>query len=93
MGKYKLNPLKKTFDLYEEPGYNALGTIIPQLDEDPETPEAQTAWILRTHTSGANAGVPLGLLLVITSAGEGAENTYELSYRTIEETTVRVALT
>ena len=90
MGKYKINPLKKTFDLYEAASSGPV--VVPEYDTDPVSPDQQTAWILKSITGGAGAGEAVGLLLALTYAGDGAVPTYQLSYRTIEDTTVRVSL-
>lgn len=66
--------------------------IIPQLDADPSSPKQQEAWVLRTYTPGEGAGEAIGLLLALTTAGAGSTETYQLSYRTKEDTTVRVSL-
>ena len=84
MGAYKqvFNPLTGQFDEVTTPGY------IPEYDTDPATPVSQNAWVLRTHTPGTG-GSPIGLLLPLTTPGAF---TFQLSYRTVNNTTVRVAL-
>lgn len=64
---------------------------IPQLDADPVAPTPEDAWVLRTGMGGGGevkflfgGGTP------ITSSGASM---YEFSYRTLQNTTVRVALT
>lgn len=91
MGKYKINPLKKTFDLYEAGSSGPV--VVPEYDTDPASPDQQTAWILKSITGGAGSGEAYGLLLTLTQPGDGATTTYQFSYRTKEDTTVRVSLT
>lgn len=65
--------------------------IIPQLNNDP-TPLSQTAWILHGGGLAGSAGYPIGILMAITDPGVSSADTYQLSYRTKENTTVRVTL-
>lgn len=65
------------------------GTPIPQLDADPSPAKAEEAWVLR---SGTSQGTPMGLLLAL-AFGDAIEPKYLFSYRTLENTTVRVELT
>lgn len=58
---------------------------IPELTVDPVSPYAGETWVLHSGIIGS----PIGLLLSLT---HGADQ-YELSYRTLEGTTVRVVLT
>ena len=68
--------------------------VIPQLDADPSSPKQQEAWVLKTFAGGgAGSGEAYGLLLTLTQPGDGATTTYQFSYRTKEDTTVRVSLT
>ena len=69
--------------------------LIPQLTSDPASPDAETAWVLRSGTGGAIAdGTPIGLLLSLTYTGNaGVAFTYAFKYRTKENTTLSVALT
>jgi hypothetical protein len=67
---------------------------IPQLNSDPSTPRAESAWVLRTGSGGAIAdGTPIGLLLALTyQDNAGVAFSYAFSYRTKEGTTLRAAL-
>lgn len=68
--------------------------VIPQMDADPSSPKQEDAWVLHTNTGGNDAGNPIGLLLGLTySELAGGTDTYELKYRTKEDTTVAVSLT
>ena len=60
-------------------------STIPQLNADPVSPAAQSAWVLTTTTT---FGTPIGLLLALTS--EVNNYSYSLRYRTLEGTTVSV---
>ena len=69
---------------------------IKQYDSDPASPKAEIPWVLRTAgASGSTKGMPMGLLLALTyattSAGGGA-TTYQFSYRTKQNTTLRTTL-
>lgn len=71
-----------------------LKDTIPQVNSDPSAPVAEDAWVLKTTSGGsASAGDAMGLLLALTYSGGGGATTYQLSYRTKENTTVRVSLT
>lgn len=65
---------------------------IPQYNTDPVAPAAEDAWVLRTETGGIDDGVPIGLLLGLTYTGNTGSSSYQLSYRTQEATTIRVAM-
>lgn len=66
---------------------------IPELTSDPTSPTAQSAWVLKTAGGGgAGVGEAYGLLLSLTQPGSGAGTTYQLSYRTLESTTIRVTM-
>jgi len=70
---------------------------IPELSSDPSSPAAQSAWVLRSGQGGAGldgiSGTPIGFLLLLTYAGvQGVAYSYQFSYRTTENTTVRAAL-
>lgn len=80
--KLTLNPITGDFD---EVSY------IPELTSDPASPSPEDAWVLRSG-SASGGGSPIGLLLSLTTAGT-ASYTYELKYRTLENTTVAVTLT
>jgi len=57
---------------------------IPELTSDPVSPCPGETWVLKASV----AGTPIGLLLALTYGS----TTYLLSYRTTENTTVRVQL-
>ena len=84
--KIVFNPLSGQFDYV---------STIPQFSTDPSSPNPEDAWVLRSGSGGAIAdGTPIGLLLALTyTDNEGADFTYQFSYRTKEGTTVRAALT
>jgi hypothetical protein len=69
-------------------------SAIHQVTEDPVSPEAEEAWVLRSGTGGGIAdGTPIGLLLALTYTDNGGiPFTYQFSYRTKEGTTKRVSL-
>ena len=70
-------------------GTSGGGTVnIPELTSDPVSPTPQSAWVLNQGTAG---GSPIGLLLSLTYAGQIGP--YSFSYRTLENTTIRVILT
>ncbi len=70
------------------------GSAIPQLDIDPTSPAAQSAWVLRTGAVGSpnpgklNAFMGLGFPYI----GAAGHSVYQFSYQTIEGTIRRVAL-
>jgi hypothetical protein len=83
---YVFNPLSGNFDLVGK---------IPQLDADPASPSAEDVWVKKTQSAGAGGGViiaPMGLGFIALTPGVGSSQTYELSFRTQEGTTKRVAL-
>jgi hypothetical protein len=61
---------------------------IPELYTDPVSPTPQSAWVLATDQGAL--GTPIGLLLSLTHAV--SIFTYQLSYRTLEGTTIRSPL-
>lgn len=71
---------------------NTGGVTIPQLNSDPSSPTAESAWVLRTGSGGAGGGKPIGLLLSLTTTGAGGSLAYQFSYRTKDGTTKRVTL-
>lgn len=73
--------------IYQGGGSGTNPVFIPELSSDPVSPTAQTAWVLATPDG--IGGTPRGLLLALTYSGI---ETYQLSYRTLENTTVRVTL-
>ena len=67
---------------------------IPQLDADPVAPDPESAWVLKTVSGSGGGGqlqVLFGLGMPLTEPG-ATTVTYQLSYRTLENTTVRVTL-
>lgn len=68
--------------------------LVLEYDGDPASPVIGELWVKRTGggTDGV-AGEPRGLLLTLTYTGDVTAGTYELSFRTQAETTVRTALT
>lgn len=56
---------------------------IPEYDVDPADPSPGDNWVLVTRQ-----GTPIGLLLAITKELD----TYQFSFRTLENTTVRVTM-
>lgn len=65
---------------------------IPQLNADPVAPDPESAWVRRTGgLGGGEVKFLFGGGNAITTPGAGS--TYEFSYRTLQNTTVRVALT
>jgi hypothetical protein len=64
--------------------------FIPQYDTDPASPEAEHAWVLRT---GVPVPLSYSLLHYGLTAPGGGGFTYDFKYRTLEGTTVSVALT
>jgi hypothetical protein len=66
------------------------GISVSEVTTDPASPSAGDVWVLRTDpASDGTAGVPRGLLLTLTYAGAGGASTYQLSFRTEADTTVR----
>lgn len=62
----------------------------PQLNADPSTPLNEDVWVVKS--GGSVEGTPLGLLLALTTEVAGGSASYELRYRTKENTTKGVAL-
>ncbi len=86
--KIVFNPFTGKFDYI-----NKTQTTIPQYETfDPVSPSPEDTWVLHTGGIPMVAGSPIGLLLSLTYAGPSG-GTYQLSYRTLEGTTKRVALT
>lgn len=70
--------------------YSTGSSTIPEVTSDPVSPTAGQTWVL--HTGGiTTSGTPLGLLLSLTHDVTSA-NVYQLSYRTTENTTIRVGM-
>lgn len=67
---------------------------IPEYDTDPVSPSPEDAWVLKsTGAGGDDGGLPIGLLLSLTYAGSSPPTTsYQFSYRTLENTTIRTTL-
>ena len=65
-------------------------STIPELYTDPVSPTPQQVWVRATPI--VSGGTPIGLLLALTHS-DITGYTYELAYRTLEDTTVCVALT
>ena len=84
---FSFNPITGQLDLVNRNG------VISEVSSDPASPAAQDAWVLKT--SGGSGGGTLkafmGMGFPYLTANSGA-NTYKLSYRTQEGTTVRVTL-
>lgn len=69
---------------------------IPQFDSDPVAPNPEDAWVLKTTVGGIGGGMLImyaGLGFPMLTPGAGGGVTYQFSYRTLEGTTKRVALT
>lgn len=89
---YSFNVFTGNFD-QDTGASGAVANQIQQLDADPASPSQEEAWVLKTTTGGNSAGNPIGLLLSLTySADTGGSDTYQLKYRTKEDTTVGVSL-
>lgn len=66
---------------------------IPQVDTDPVSPSPGDMWVLKTMISSIPDGTSIGILLGITyTDNSGSLIIYQLSYRTKENTTIRVTL-
>ncbi len=61
-------------------------------DIDPINPQIEQAWVLKTQSLGAaqTIGMPMGLLLALTYAA--SIPTYQFSYRTRENNTIRILM-
>jgi hypothetical protein len=77
------------------------GGKIKEYSSDPSGVKAETAWVLRQGTGGgivqlSTQGVPMGLLLsltyAVTATTTGVAFTYQFSYRTKENSTIRSTL-
>ena len=67
------------------------GVNIPEYYVDPASPTPEETWVLASLTgTGHAAGSPIGLLLSLTYSS--TVYMYQLSYRTLEGTTVRTTL-
>ena len=85
----------KSDDAYDARYLQIGDCIIPQITADPASPDAESAWVLRSGSGGAIAdGTPIGLLLALTyKDNAGVAYSYALKYRTKDSTTLSVALT
>lgn len=63
-------------------------TLIPEFTSDPVSPVAGQVWVLATSLGAV--GTPIGLLMALTHAT--SLFSYQLSYRTTENTTIRTVL-
>jgi len=63
-------------------------SAIPEVYIDPVSPTAGQTWVLATDRGAI--GTPIGLLLSLTHAANVFG--YQLSYRTLEGTTIRMVL-
>lgn len=88
--KQRVNPETSNFDLLG--GTTTLDVTIPQLTADPSNPSQESAWVLRSGAGGSGGGKPIGLLLSLTTTGSGSGFTYQFSYRTKQDTTLRATL-
>lgn len=71
------------------------GGGIPEYDTDPASPEAEDAWMLKTAGGGSGGGSIVAILgggFMASSPNAGGGTVYQLSYRTLENTTIRVTL-
>ena len=80
--KLTFNPISGEFDYIDK--------SIPQYDSDPSSPNQEDVWV-RKSTTGTVDAQP-GLLPIMLSPNAAGTTTYELSYRTKEDTTVRVEI-
>jgi hypothetical protein len=71
-----------------EEATSSSGFNIPELNSDPVSPTPGDTWVLRNVI--LPAGSPFGLLLALTTP---ETFDYRLSYRTLNNTTVRIILT
>jgi len=80
----------------ENPASGGQGNgYIPQYSTDPVSPQSETAWVLRSlvgATGGGTIRAFLGLGFPYLTVGSGGSNSYQLSYRTLEGTTIRGTL-
>lgn len=68
---------------------------IPQYDTDPVSPNPEDAWMLKTSGGGAGGGAIVAIMgggFMASTPNTGGSTTYQLSYRTLENTTIRVTL-
>lgn len=66
---------------------------IPQLDADPASPSAESAWVLKSTSAGGGGKLMgiVGLMTPVATVG-APTTTYRFSYRTLDGTTKRVTL-
>lgn len=62
---------------------------VPELTADPANPAPGDMWVLRTISGSSPDGKPYGLLMSLTQPGP---STYQLCYRTLEGSTIRVTM-
>jgi hypothetical protein len=73
-------------------GHSGFQKQIAEYDnDDPASPTDGDMWVKRTVTVDGEVGVPRGMLLALTYAGDGT-STYELSFKTIDSGIKRVAI-
>lgn len=68
---------------------------IPQYDNDPVSPNPEDAWMLKTSGGGSGGGAVKAIMgggFIASTPNTGGSTTYQLSYRTLENTTIRVTL-
>lgn len=75
-----LNPISGLLDFVSN---------VPELTADPPNPAPGDMWVLRTISSSAPDGQPYGMLVSLTQPGA---STYQLCYRTLEGSTIRVTM-
>lgn len=64
----------------------AAGFSIPEVGEDPQSPQSGDTWVLRSMSGG---GTVIGIMAGLTYAGS---ETFQLSYKTIADGIKRVTL-
>lgn len=68
---------------------------IPQYDTDPVSPNPEDAWVLKTGGGGSGGGTIIAAMgggFIASSPNTGGSPTYQFSYRTLENTTIRATL-
>lgn len=87
----KFNPLSGQFDLVGAGGTGAV--VIPEYTADPPSPSPGDTWVLKTSTFSPQALSHTLLQIGLTAPGGSVVFSYQLKYRTLNNTTVAVALT